>query len=118
MNRWGHGRTHKTQKGLRRRIDRLYGPLTLVNHLTNAGGRPFGRRRSTQAPSLPVSQNTLERFHCRKLLHIGDARVVCRSRTGAGQKNFRSDSAMATSLMLASRRRIKPCSSNSHSSLP
>ncbi len=37
---------------------------------------------------------------------------------GACQKNLRSDSAMATSLMLASRRRIRPRSLNSHSSLP
>ncbi len=37
---------------------------------------------------------------------------------GAGQKNLRSLSAIETSLMLASRRRIKPSSSNSHSSLP
>jgi len=37
---------------------------------------------------------------------------------GAGQKKLRSLSAMGTSLMLASRRRIRPSSSNSHSSLP
>ena len=37
---------------------------------------------------------------------------------GAGQKNVRSVSPIATSLMLASRRRIRPRSSNSQSSLP
>jgi hypothetical protein len=37
---------------------------------------------------------------------------------GAGQWNLRSDALIVMSLMLASRRRIKPRSSNSHSSLP
>jgi hypothetical protein len=37
---------------------------------------------------------------------------------GAAQWKRRSFSAIATSLMLASRRRIRPCSSNSHCSLP
>src|SRR6185437_7616544 len=37
---------------------------------------------------------------------------------GAGQWNLRSCSLMGTSLMLASRRRIRPWSSNSQSSLP
>ena len=41
-----------------------------------------------------------------------------RSSGGRGPKIRRSDSSMRTSLMLASRRRISPCSSNSHSSLP
>ena len=41
-----------------------------------------------------------------------------RSPAGRGPKIRRSDSEIATSLMLASRRRIRPCSSNSHSSLP
>src|ERR1044072_3691532 len=37
---------------------------------------------------------------------------------GRGPKMRRSDSAMRTSLMLASRRAISPLSANSHSSLP
>jgi hypothetical protein len=37
---------------------------------------------------------------------------------GPAQRKRRSCSAIATSLMLASRRRISPCSSNSHCSLP
>ena len=41
-----------------------------------------------------------------------------RSASGRGPKMRRSASVMATSLMLASRRVIRPCSSNSHSSLP
>ncbi len=40
------------------------------------------------------------------------------SSAGRGPRMRRSDSSIATSLMLASRRRIKPCSSNSQSSLP
>lgn len=40
------------------------------------------------------------------------------SSTGRGPKIRRSSALMATSLMLASRRVISPCSSNSHSSLP
>ena len=41
-----------------------------------------------------------------------------RSPAGRGPKIRRWDSEIARSLMLASRRRIRPCSSNSHSSLP
>ena len=41
-----------------------------------------------------------------------------RSCSGRGPKIRRSASAIATSLMLASRRRIRPCSSNSQFSLP
>ena len=37
---------------------------------------------------------------------------------GAGQKNLRSATTIGRSLMLASRRRINPWASNSHSSLP
>ena len=39
-------------------------------------------------------------------------------RRPSGQRNLRSASAMRTSLMLASRRCISPCGSNSHCSLP
>jgi len=41
-----------------------------------------------------------------------------RSAAGRGPKIRRCDASIGMSLMLASRRRIRPCSSNSHSSLP
>src|ERR1019366_3082388 len=74
---------------------------------------------STRPPSTPVRSGSLfataSRPHVRLVERDVHAPLVT-SRRGA--KERRSDAAIATSLMLASRRFIRPSELNSHSSLP
>ena len=101
------------------------------NIFSPTGDRRFSRRAATRSSSAPVKFSRMESFRFGAIWRIiacfaGESATAVDCNRGVlalrgspfSQRMRRSPSAMGASLMLARRRRIRPSSSNSQSSLP